>query len=109
MELQEEISPLLHRRIQQTVQGRINFIRKNLFEINNLKTLHGTFYYFSVSLNRIKVKDTEEDLEVPLMSQLDDIYRKFHDQVGHPGINTTLLQFSKDTHGQGLAKMLENM
>ena len=22
---------------------------KNLFEINNLKTLHGTFYYFSVS------------------------------------------------------------
>ena len=39
MELQEEISPLLHK----TVQGKINFIRKNLFEINNLKTLHGTF------------------------------------------------------------------
>ena len=51
----------------------------------------------------IKVKDTEENLEVPLMSQ-SDIYRKFHDQVGHPGINTTLSSVQQRYTWAGIGK-----
>ena len=36
------------------------------------------------------MEGTETDLAVPLQSELDSIYEKFHDEVGHPGINTTL-------------------
>ena len=30
------------------------------------------------------------NLQVPLQFHLDSIYERFHDEVGHPGINTTL-------------------
>ena len=55
------------------------------------------------------VEGTETDLGVPLQSELDTIYERFHDEVGYPGINATLHSVQQNIHGQAFSKSLENM
>ena len=61
------------------------------------------FIIFLFLLRGLKSKIQKGHLEVPLMSQLDDIYRKFHDQVVSPWDRMTTLFFSSAKIHMGCA------
>ena len=54
------------------------------------------------------MKGTEKDLEVPLKSQLPEIYKKFHDELADPGMNATVHSIRQRYTGAGMYKDIEH-
>ena len=53
------------------------------------------------------MKGRETDLEVPSSSQVQEIYKKFHDEVGHPGMNATVHSVQQRYTWTGMYKDIE--
>ena len=54
------------------------------------------------------MKGTEKDLEVPLKSDLPEIYKKFHDNVSDPGMNATVHAIQQQYTWKGMYKDIED-
>ena len=51
---------------------------------------------------RINLEGTEVDVKVALSEEVDGILKKFHDKVGHPGINSTYLAIQQQYYWKGM-------
>ena len=46
----------------------------------------------------MNIRGEEKDLEVPSSSELQGILEKYHDQIGHPGINSSVKSIKQRYH-----------